>query len=76
MSKEEGSTENKLELQSLQLMGLFLSVFGVIMLIAIIFPKNLEGKIANLISGLALLLCGIVAFLKGRTKKVEEGIEK
>jgi uncharacterized membrane protein YczE len=65
MSKEEGSTENKLELQSLQLMGLFLGVFGIVMLIAIIFPENLEGKIANLISGLALLGCGIGAYLKG-----------
>jgi small-conductance mechanosensitive channel len=65
MSKEEGSTENKLELQSLQLMGLFLGVFGIVMLIAIIFPENLEGKIASLISGLALLGCGIGAYLKG-----------
>ena len=72
MSKEEGSTENKLELQSLQLMGLFLGVFGIVMLIAIIFPENLEGKIANLISGLALLICAVVAFIKGRSKKGEK----
>ena len=72
MSKEEGSTENKLELQSLQLMGLFLGVFGIVMLIAIIFPKNLEGKIANLVSGIALLGCGIIAFIKGRSKKKKE----
>ena len=72
MSKEEGSTENKLELQSLQLMGLFLGVFGIIMLVAIIFPKNLEGKIANLVSGLILLGFGIGAFLKGRSRKGEK----
>lgn len=72
MSKEEGSTENKLELQSLQLMGLFLGVFGIVMLVAIIFPKNLEGKIANLVSGLALLGCGIVAYLKGIKRNLKK----
>ena len=75
MSKTEGSTENKLESQSLQLMGIFLGVFGIIMIFAIIFPENIDGKITNLITGLILLGFGIGAFLKGRSSKVKKELE-
>jgi len=72
---EEVSAERKLEFQSLQLIGLFLSVIGIIMIIAIIFPENLEGKITNLIAGLILLGFGIGAFLKGKSHKVKKEAE-
>ena len=75
MSKIEGSTERKLESQSLQLMGIFLGIFGIIMIIAMIFPENLEGKVTNLITGLILLGFGIGAFLKGRSRKVKKELE-
>ena len=76
MSKIEGSVERKLESQSLQLMGIFLGVFGIIMIISMIFPKNLEGVITNLITGLILLGFGIGAFLKGRSRKVKKEAEQ
>ena len=75
MSEKEGSQEKKLELQSLQLIGAFLGIFGIIMLIAIIFPENLEGKITNLIAGLVLLTCGIISFLKGKFQKSKKEAE-
>ena len=75
MSKIEGSTERKLESQSLQLMGIFLGIFGIIMIIAMIFPENLEGQVTNLITGLILLGFGIGAFLKGRSRKVKKELE-
>lgn len=76
MSKVERSTESTLESQSLQLMGIFLGVFGIIMIISMIFPKNLEGVITNLIAGLILLGFGIGAFLKGRSRKVKKEAEQ
>ena len=75
MSKIEGSTESKLESQSLQLMGIFLGTFGIIMIIAMIFPENLEGQVTNLITGLILLGFGIGAFLKGKSHKVKKELE-
>ncbi len=69
MSKEESSSKKKLESQSLKLMGIFLGVFGIIMIVAVIFPENLEGKITNLITGLVLLGVGIGAFFKGKFSK-------
>ena len=68
MSEKEGSQANKLELQSLQLIGAFLGLFGVIMIVAVIFPEDLEGKITNLVAGVVLLACGIGSFLKGRAQ--------
>ena len=76
MSKIEGSVERKLESQSLQLMGIFLGIFGIIMIISMIFPENLEGVITNLITGLILLGFGIGAFLKGRSRKVKKEAEQ
>ncbi|MFC1562832.1 hypothetical protein ACFL4Z_02135 [candidate division KSB1 bacterium] len=67
MSKEEDSS-GILESHSLQLMGVFLGVFGIIMVISMVFPEDLEGKLANLITGLVLLGVGLGAFLKGKCK--------
>ena len=62
------SDHNRLEFQSLQLMGLFLSVFGIIMIVAVIFPEDMQGKITNLIAGIVLLGIGLSAVLKGRSQ--------
>jgi len=72
MSNEEASSEDKLESQSLKLMGIFLGIFGIIMLIAAAFPEDLEGVIANLITGLVLLGLGAGAFLKGKFHKTKK----
>ncbi len=69
MSIEKGQEKSSLEYRSLQLMGIFLGVFGIIMIIAVIFPENFEGKIANLITGIVLLCAGAIAFLKGKSNK-------
>lgn len=60
------SDHNKLEFQSLQLMGLFLGIFGIIMIFAVIYPEDLQGKLTNLISGLVLVIIGGAAIIKGR----------
>jgi len=62
------SEHNKLEFQSLQLMGLFLGIFGIIMIVAVIFPETMQGKLTNLIAGIVLLGIGLGAVLKGRSQ--------
>ena len=68
MSSETDYGKNSLEYRSLQLMGIFLGIFGIIMIFAMIFPEDFEGKITNLITGLVLLSAG--AFFKGKSNKV------
>ena len=54
----EQNTEKKdggIELQSLELMGIFLGVFGLIVMVAMIIPDNLLGKIADLVVGAVLI---------------------
>ena len=66
MTTETDQGKNSLEYRSLQLMGIFLGIFGIIMIIAMIFPEDFEGKITNLITGLVLLSAGAGAFFKGK----------
>ena len=68
MSSETDYGKNSLEYRSLQLMGIFLGIFGIIMIFAMIFPEDFEGKITNLITDLVLLSAG--AFFKGKSNKV------
>ena len=68
----EQTTEQKsgsMELESLELMGIFLAVFGVIVMAAMVIPETWTGKIADLIVGATLLASGAVAFLKGRSHR-------
>ena len=60
------SDYKKLEFQSLQLMGLFLSIFGIIMIFAVIFPEDLQGKLTNLSAGIVLLAIGVGSIIRGR----------
>ena len=55
-----------MELQSLELMGVFLGVFGLIVMVAMVFADTGTGKIADLLVGGTLLTLGIIAFIKGR----------
>ncbi|MCK4967381.1 hypothetical protein KAS50_10120 [bacterium] len=66
------SDHNELEFQSLQLMGLFLGVFGIIMIFAVIFPETMQGKLTNLVVGIVLLGIGLGAVLKGRSQSKKE----
>jgi uncharacterized membrane protein YczE len=69
----EQNTEQKkggsIELESLELMGIFLSVFGVIVMVAMIVPDTWTGKIADLLVGATLLTIGILIYLKGRSHR-------
>ncbi|MFC2077008.1 hypothetical protein ACFLT7_07990 [candidate division KSB1 bacterium] len=68
----EQKTEQKggnMELQSLELMGIFLGVFGLIVMFAMIFADTGVGKIADLLVGGTLLVLGILAFIKGRSHR-------
>ena len=47
-------------------MGTFLGIFGIIMIVAVIFPEDMQGKITNLISGIVLLGVGLAAIIRGR----------
>jgi len=50
----------------LNVIGIFLSVFGVAVLAAIFFSDSLPGKIANLLSGLMILATATLAFIGAR----------
>jgi|GEM_PF-2334849 len=62
----------KEEVESLGVIGIFLSVFGAVVIFAILFTTTFQGKITNLISGGLLLLCGGIALLKARAKKKQK----
>jgi hypothetical protein len=69
MNQSQNQKKDSMELESLELMGIFLGVFGLIVAAAAIFPDDWIGKIANLVSGGVLLLIGFWAFLKGRSHR-------
>ncbi len=50
----------------LNVIGIFLSVFGVAVLMAIFFSDSLPGKIANLLSGFMILAAATLAFIGAR----------
>ena len=57
------------EIQSLELMGAFLVIFGVMVIVAAFFPMNFTGKIANAIVGVLLSAIGGILFMKGRNHR-------
>ncbi len=62
----------KEEVESLGVIGIFLSVFGLVVIVAILFTTTFQGKITNLISGGLLLLCGVIALFKARSKRKQK----
>lgn len=67
--KEEDQQGNSMELESLELMGIFLGVFGFIVAASAVIPDNWTGRIANLVAGGLLLTIGIWSFIKGRAHR-------
>lgn len=61
--------QDAMELESLELMGIFLGVFGLIVGASSWIPSDWTGRIANLTAGGLLLGIGIWAFLKGRSHR-------
>jgi putative Mn2+ efflux pump MntP len=59
----------KQEFEPLEIMGLFWTVFGIIIILAAYFPPTWVGKITNIIAGSLLLGIGLIALLKGRANK-------
>ncbi len=57
------------EIQSFELMGIFLLVFGMMVVVAAFFPMDLTGKIANVIVGFLLTAIGGILLMKGRSHK-------
>lgn len=64
--KKNEAKSQSMEFEALELMGIFLAVFGVIVTISVLIPENWTGRIANLTAGGLLLLIGLWAFVKGR----------
>ena len=67
--EEEIQNGQSMELQSLELMGIFLGLFGFIVAAAALIPDTWVGRIADLVAGGALMVIGIWSFLKGRTHR-------
>jgi hypothetical protein len=61
--------DNLMELQSVELMGIFLGVFGFVVAASAVIPDEWLDKIANLTAGSLLLIIGAGAFLKGRAHR-------
>lgn len=72
MSKQVEKREFKKEVDSLPVIGIFLLIFGVIIIMAIFFTDSFRGKITNLICGLILLACACLAILWSRKSKKEK----
>jgi uncharacterized membrane protein YczE len=67
--EQKDQNGNSMELESLELMGIFLGVFGFIVAGSAVIPDNWTGRIADLIAGGLLLGIGIWAFIKGRAHR-------
>lgn len=65
----EKEIQRKEEFEPLQAIGIFWSVFGILILIGIIFSKSNLGRIANGICGGILLLVGLFCYFKGTVNK-------
>lgn len=69
-----GSNANKQNFEPLTLMGIFWTVFGVLILVATFFISetplvpHTRGIITNVIAGLILLLVGVFSVVRGRRK--------
>jgi len=57
-------------LNPLEVMGVFWMALGIIMVVATYAPPALLGKLTNLGAGIVLLAIGLIAFFKGRGKRV------
>ena len=68
-SEEKDQNGRSMELQSLELIGIFLGFFGFIVAAAATIPDSWTGRIANLTAGGALLAIGIWSYLKGRSHR-------
>jgi len=68
-NKENEQNGKSIELESLELMGIFLGIFGFIVGASAVLPENWTGRTANLLVGGLLLGIGIWCFLKGRTHR-------
>ena len=63
------SKNRSIELESLELMGVFLTIFGLIVAASAVIPADWTGRVANLASGGLLLVIGAAALLKGRAQR-------
>ena len=54
----------------LEVMGIFWLALGVIMVIAVYAPDSAIGKLTNLLAGVILLAIGLIALLRGRSKRI------
>lgn len=68
-SEDKNRNDRSMELESLELMGLFLGFFGFVVAVAAVIPENWTGRIANLTAGGILLGIGICLYLKGRAHR-------
>ena len=58
-SDDKNRKDRSMELESLELMGLFLGFFGFVVAAAAVIPEDWTGRIANLTAGGVLLGIGI-----------------
>ena len=75
MVNNEQSVVEKKTFEPLQIMGIFWSAFGVVVLIGTFFVSTspqvplVRGIVTNIIAGILLLGAGIFSILKGRANK-------
>ncbi|MFA5031770.1 MAG: hypothetical protein WC614_02020 [bacterium] len=64
--------KKKQQFTPLQIMGVFWTTFGIVVMITAYAPATRVGKITDLLSGGILLIIGIIALLKGKVKTCEK----
>ncbi|MCK4422128.1 hypothetical protein KAW18_12005 [candidate division WOR-3 bacterium] len=65
----EKEISKKEDFEPLQTIGIFWSVFGILILIGILFSTSLLGKMANGICGGILLITGLSCYFRGTINK-------
>jgi threonine/homoserine/homoserine lactone efflux protein len=82
MSNPGTNEDAKKTFEPLVIVGVFWSVFGVIVLFATLFVNGTErvpqlhGVVTNLIAGILLLGVGVISILRGRANLRRRGLER
>jgi hypothetical protein len=67
--ESKNQSNDSMELESLELMGIFLAVFGSIVAASAVIPDDWTGRLANLAAGGLLLVIGVSSLLRGRAQR-------
>jgi len=75
MISDKGAPESRPSFEPLEIMGVFWSIFGLVVLLATLFVEStprvpaVRGVLTNLLAGLLLLAVGVFSMARGRSRR-------